>query len=307
MAQHLYNSQDQVPLLKKIKYLNIWISECAPWLDMFDQERHFGIQVAIIARRSPAVLYALLALAARQTERHGGSAASSQDSLELYSRAISSLAPSINARDPPVLITACILCVLEMMSVSPRDWRRHSEGCAALLENSGVNGFSAGLLQAVFWCYARMDLCAAIIAEGGKAPRCRSTSGLSLTHPSPPRTDYNINNSSSAKGSLRRAPPFRIRTQTMLCTCAPAYAIYLHGVQDTWSSARTMPVLIVSTSYNGRACGRNCANGSSDDLYRCNQYKKSTRRTRTGISPKSCSHTGLQSPATSSTTPRVSS
>src|ERR1700761_8248991 len=135
---------------------------------MFDQERHFGIQIPIRAQRSPAVLYALLALAARQAEKHDCLVGSSQDSLELYSKAISSLTPSISAQDPEVLITACILCVLEMMSVSPRDWQRHSEGCAALFGNLGVNGFSGGLLQAVFWCYARMDLCAAIIAEGAE-------------------------------------------------------------------------------------------------------------------------------------------
>ena len=169
LLQHLTQGPDQIALRKKIKYLNVWITECAPWLDMFDQERHFGIHVPVLAQRSPAVCYALLALSARQMERHGGLKGASQDSLELYSHAIASLAPSINARDPEVLVTACILCVLEMMSVSPRDWRRHSEGCAALFENLGVNGLSGGLMQAVFWCYARMDLCAAIIADGAES------------------------------------------------------------------------------------------------------------------------------------------
>ena len=169
LVQHLVKSQDQIPLIRKVKYLTVWISECAPWLDMFDQERHFGIQVPLLAQRSPAVFFALLALAARQVERKRGSKSPTQDSLELYSQAISYLGPSINARDPEVLVTACILCVLEMMSVSPRDWRRHLEGCAALLEHLGVNGFSGGLLQAVFWCYARMDLCAAIIADGAES------------------------------------------------------------------------------------------------------------------------------------------
>lgn len=169
LLQMLTDSRDPIPLLKKISYLNIWITECAPWLDMFDQERHFGIQIPILAQRYPAVLYALLALAARQSERYCGTADSSKESLELYSVAISSLAPSVNARGPEVLVTACILCALEMMSVSPRDWRRHSEGCAALFENLGVNGFSGGLSQAVFWCYARMDLCAAIIADGAES------------------------------------------------------------------------------------------------------------------------------------------
>ena len=55
---------------------------------------------------------------------------------------------------------------MELMSVSPRDWRRHVEGCAALFDSFNVNGLSGGHLQAVFWCYARMELCGAIISNG---------------------------------------------------------------------------------------------------------------------------------------------
>ncbi|OAG39049.1 hypothetical protein AYO21_06769 [Fonsecaea monophora] len=166
---HLENrAADQIPLESKIKYLHVWITECAPWLDMFDTERHFGLQVPIIAQESAAVFHALLALAARTAERRGYTKGS-RDSLELYSQAISSLTSSLNTKDPHVMVTACLLCVLEMMSVSPQDWRRHVEGCAALFASSGINGFSGGLLQAVFWCYARMDLCGAIIADGAEA------------------------------------------------------------------------------------------------------------------------------------------
>jgi hypothetical protein len=42
----------------------------------------------------------------------------------------------------------CILAVMELMSVSPRDWRRHVEGCAALFDSFNVNGLSGGHLQA---------------------------------------------------------------------------------------------------------------------------------------------------------------
>ena len=165
LLKHLRQDGDQIPLMTKVRYLNIWTSECAPWLDMFDQERHFGIYVPLLAQTSPAVLYAMLALAARQAERQSGKKGAA-DSLELYSQAISSLTPALDAKEPKALVTACILCVLEMMSVSPREWRSHIEGCAALFEAYGVNGFSGGLPQAVFWCYARMDLCGAIIADG---------------------------------------------------------------------------------------------------------------------------------------------
>lgn len=159
---------DDIPLANKLKYLKIWISECAPWLDMFDVQRHFGIQVPVLGQTSPAVLYALLALSARQMERKAGMRGSN-DSLKLYQESIRSLTPILDAKDPNVLVSACILCCLEMMSVSPRDWRRHIEGCAALFVSFGVHGFSGGLLQAVFWCYARMDLCGAIIADGAES------------------------------------------------------------------------------------------------------------------------------------------
>lgn len=161
-------SRTSIPLKRKIEYLKIWTSECAPWLDMFDASRHFGIQAPIMAQTSPALLYGILALSARQLERKR-CLEGSYDSLQLYQESISLLAPILEAKDPNVLITACILCCLEMMSVSPRDWRKHVEGCAALFESFNVNGFSGGLLQAVFWCYARMDLCGAIISDGAES------------------------------------------------------------------------------------------------------------------------------------------
>lgn len=166
--QHAQASADQIPLARKLKYLQVWVKDCAPWLDMFDQGRNFGVQVPILAQRSAAVFQALLAISARTAERQGDMEGS-RDSLELYSQAIASLTSSLNTREPNVMVTACLLCVLEMMSVSPRDWRRHVEGCAALFAASGVSAFSGGLLQAVFWCYARMDLCGAIIADGAES------------------------------------------------------------------------------------------------------------------------------------------
>ena len=167
-AQQPYDlTRTSVPQKKMIEYLKNWITECAPWLDMFDEARHFGITAPIMARGSPALLYGMLALSARQVERQKG-LGSSNDSLQLYQESISLLTPILEAKDPNVLVTACILCCLEMMSVSPRDWRRHVEGCAALFDSFGVHGFSGSVLQAVFWCYARMDLCGAIISDGAE-------------------------------------------------------------------------------------------------------------------------------------------
>ncbi|KAJ1330858.1 fungal specific transcription factor domain-containing protein [Microdochium nivale] len=149
----------------KILFLRNYISEVAPWLDMFDSDRAFGLQLPALARTAPALLYAILGISARQMERKENKK-NAFESLELYQEAIRLLAPLLLDRDLIIIPICVILCCLEMMSVSAQDWRRHLEGCAALFNNFGVNGFSGGLLQAVFWCYARMDLCGALISDG---------------------------------------------------------------------------------------------------------------------------------------------
>lgn len=42
------------------------------------------------------------------------------------------------------------------LSGSPKEWRRHLEGCANLLEAVGINGFVGGVEGALFWCFVRM-------------------------------------------------------------------------------------------------------------------------------------------------------
>ncbi|KAK1574607.1 C6 zinc finger domain-containing protein [Colletotrichum navitas] len=150
---------------RRLEYLKNYVGEVAPWLDMFDSDRAFGIQVPVLSRSSPALMYAVLALSARQMERKEGRQ-TSFDSLELYQEAIRLLTPLLQSRDQKIIPICTILCCLEMMSASAQDWRKHLEGCAALFDSFDVHGFSGGLLQAVFWCYARMDLCGALISDG---------------------------------------------------------------------------------------------------------------------------------------------
>jgi hypothetical protein len=126
-------------------------------LDMFDGDRVFGMQISSLAQASPPLLYAILALSARQMECKE-KRKNSFDSLELYQEAIKSLAPLLGDRDVKIIPICVVLCCLEMMSASAQDWRRHLEGCAALFTTFGVHGFSGGMLQAVFWCYTRMGM-----------------------------------------------------------------------------------------------------------------------------------------------------
>lgn len=166
--QSLDFTRVSIPKVRLIHYLKNWITECAPYLDKFDEARHFGVHIPILAQSSPTLFYALLAFSARQTERKA-CLDKAYDSLELYQESIRLLAPSLQAKDPNVLVPVCILAVMELMSVSPRDWRRHVEGCAALFDSFNVNGLSGGHLQAVFWCYARMELCGAIISNAAES------------------------------------------------------------------------------------------------------------------------------------------
>jgi hypothetical protein len=157
-----------IPRIRLVRYLQNWVTECATYLDKFDTKRHFQIQVPLIAQTCPALLCALLAFSSKQLERRGLSHGI-YDSLELYQESIKLLGPSLQAKDPNVLVTACILAVFELMCGSSKNWRRHLEGCAALFELFGVHGFSGGVAQAVFWCYARMALCGGIISAGDEA------------------------------------------------------------------------------------------------------------------------------------------
>lgn len=84
-------------------------------------------------------------------------------SLALYQQAIHLLLPRLTTRSTAVIASCVVLCVLEMLSCSPRAWQRHLDGCATLLRAVGIHGFSGGLEQALFWCFARMDVCGGII------------------------------------------------------------------------------------------------------------------------------------------------
>ncbi|CAL5875281.1 uncharacterized protein PFLUO_LOCUS9586 [Penicillium psychrofluorescens] len=140
---------------RRIEYLKNYVGQVAPWLDMFDSQCAFRVQLPALARTFPALLNAILAISARQMERREG-IQDSFDSIELYQEAIRLLSPLLQVRDPKVVAACVLLCCLEMMSARAQDWRRHLEGCAALFDAFGMHGFSGGLLQALFWCYARM-------------------------------------------------------------------------------------------------------------------------------------------------------
>jgi hypothetical protein len=92
-----------------------WIDEVAPWLDKFDNQRHFEHKIPMMAKTTPHLKNSILALCARQIERKENSISSSE-SLGLYQEAIHLLLPELHTKGTAVIASCVILCVLEMFS-----------------------------------------------------------------------------------------------------------------------------------------------------------------------------------------------
>lgn len=155
--------------------MNRSLADLRHQLDKFDNHRRFVRVLPPLAREHPHLRFSMLALSARQLERKFPDRPAT--SLGLYQEAIHQLVPQLQTRTTTVVASCVVLCVLEMMSCklrtalahvacpiliadldpgSPKMWRRHLDGSASLILSLGINGFSGGLEQALFWCFARM-------------------------------------------------------------------------------------------------------------------------------------------------------
>ncbi|KAK5047043.1 hypothetical protein LTR84_006985 [Exophiala bonariae] len=146
--------------LTQRRQLELWrnyLDEIAPWLDMFDGDRNFQVKIPLLAKSADHLHYAVLALSARQMERKDPDKPYTE-SLGLYQEAIQLIVKELESLDTSTIASCVLLCVLEMMSSSPRAWGRHLSGCAMLLQAAGVNGVVGGVRQSLFWCFARMDV-----------------------------------------------------------------------------------------------------------------------------------------------------
>ncbi|KAL9069061.1 MAG: hypothetical protein Q9157_006290 [Trypethelium eluteriae] len=196
-----YDSKGSELLTQHVEYelWKNWADEVAPWvcsnlgrvifanyshgvpqLDKFDLQCHFGHKLPALAKSHPHLRYSILALSARQLERKDRKRSPS-GSLALYQEAIHLLLPHLQQKHTAVIASCIVLCVLEMMSCSPREWRRHLDGAASLLGAVGINGFIGGINQALFWVFARMDCWSALLSsEGTLIPISRWASQPSL-------------------------------------------------------------------------------------------------------------------------------
>ncbi|ORY66574.1 uncharacterized protein BCR38DRAFT_484187 [Pseudomassariella vexata] len=158
---------DDTGLTNEQEYLlwKNWVEELSPWLDKFDREKHFRNTLPILSRSNLHLKYSILAVSARQLERKKDPNGSPTGSLALYQQAIHYLLPCLGSRSISVIASCVVLCVLEMLSCSPKAWQRHLDGCATLLQTVAINGFSGGIEQSLFWCFARMDICGGLISS----------------------------------------------------------------------------------------------------------------------------------------------
>lgn len=167
ISDSLSSAEPESPVLPSLEECTLWrnwFDEVSPWLDKFDNQRHFQHILPTMAHQHPHLRLSILALSARQMELKGD-AMTSNRSLSLYQEAIHQLLPHLPDRDTAVIASCVILCVLEMLSCSPKAWQRHLDGCASLMEAVGINGFAGGVEQALFWCFARMDVCGGLISS----------------------------------------------------------------------------------------------------------------------------------------------
>jgi hypothetical protein len=166
-------AEESTPMVKPVdratsrRELELWqnyLEEVAVWLDMFDVERNFQLKIPMMAKTADHLHYSVLSLSARQMERTHADKPYTE-SLTLYQKAIEFIVRDLHTLDTSVIASCVLLCVLEMMSSSPRAWGRHLDGCAMLLQAAGINGTVGGVRQALFWCFARMDVWGGFLSD----------------------------------------------------------------------------------------------------------------------------------------------
>lgn len=141
-----------------------WLDEIVPWLDLFDRKQDFRHVVSTMAHDYDYLRYSILSVSARQRELRKTNPPTDHG-LALYQEAILQLLPHLPTRNIAVVSTCVILCVHGMLGTVPEAWRLQLDGCASLMMALGINGIVGGLEQALFWCFARMDVGAGLVSS----------------------------------------------------------------------------------------------------------------------------------------------
>ncbi|CEO59586.1 hypothetical protein PMG11_04259 [Penicillium brasilianum] len=145
--------------------LQHYVRRLAKWVRFSDADRHFTITVPHLARRSPILLKAVSALAARHLCCLG-----SWDSAiaeDYHKQCIGLLIPALGdpnaATDDTLLAALVMLRLYEHLNVSDsgQDYEHHLRGVSAMVTSTIRNPWTAsgsGLKWAAFWCFFRQSI-----------------------------------------------------------------------------------------------------------------------------------------------------
>ncbi|KAH7109970.1 hypothetical protein EDB81DRAFT_849273 [Dactylonectria macrodidyma] len=152
---------------REASYLHHFSTHLARWLDCTDASRQFTLNVTVLAKSSPILLYAVISYAARHLGDKNTADQFQEKSIELL---IPLLSTETIGNHEAILCAIVILRVCEQLSVTVMgsDQERHLAGLSALLKTSQgrqVDPSTPTLSQAAFWVYVRQCLYSACVNQ----------------------------------------------------------------------------------------------------------------------------------------------
>lgn len=181
-----WNTQEPIVLQgEETLYLQVYIRDVAPILDLFDPAKHFGNIVPHLALRNLGLMKALLAVAARYVSLNMSDAVDidistpgtvsglvnsqkhhRQAAAQYYYETLGYLARAMQlpsyTRSSEILATAIMISTYEMFDGSRDEWERHLRGAFWIQRSQDNDGESRGIREAVWWAWVRQDIWAAL-------------------------------------------------------------------------------------------------------------------------------------------------
>ncbi|KAG7693183.1 hypothetical protein KL930_004732 [Ogataea haglerorum] len=152
---------------QEILLLKNYVENVGAGMDMFDTDKTMVRVIPQKMKSRPALRFAVLALSSRWFDSKVANYPKGL-TVSLYHESLRHLAPTYNdtSNNIYIIVTCVILCVFEMMSSEPRNWKQHLEGCVLLLKSYKITGLAVDKIErATFWVFIRMDVCHSVINE----------------------------------------------------------------------------------------------------------------------------------------------
>lgn len=181
-----WNTQEPIILqAEESLYLQRYVRDVAPILDLFDPAKHFGSIVPHLALRNLGLMKALLSVAARYVSLNLSDTADrdisspttatgvansqkhhKQAATQYYYETLGCLARAMQlpsyTRSSEILATAIMISTYEMFDGSKDEWERHLRGAFWIQRSQDNDGESRGIREAVWWAWVRQDIWAAL-------------------------------------------------------------------------------------------------------------------------------------------------